>query len=329
MPKMHCVLVTLEYPNDKLERIRKACDADVFLLVDRNDGEGIRKALEKADVAILASDLDERYIHAPHLKWVHCAHAGLNKSAMPELFQSALVVTSSAGRSSPVLAEHAIFFMLSLAYHADEFREAQHRHQWGLPDQDSFRGLYGRTIGIVGLGHTGSDLAIRAKAMGMTVLGYRRHDGKPVEGVDRVYLADQGEGVDDMIPRCDFLVLAVPLSDATWHMIGPKEFSLFKPDACIINMARGPVIDHAALIEALRKHQIAGAGLDTTEPEPLPADSSLWDMPGVLITPHVTPQVPDREGRSLDIILRNIKAWREDKPLENVLKAEDVFSKNR
>jgi phosphoglycerate dehydrogenase-like enzyme len=292
-----------------------------------DDREGIGRALEVADVAVLAGDLDERYVKAPLLSWVHCDHAGLNGCAWPELFERGLLVTSSAGRSSPALAEHAVFFMLALAYRFPRFLDAQRAHRWrGIPGLEELRGLYGRTVGIVGMGHTGSELAVRTKAMGMRVLGYRRSAAPPPPGVDKLICAENGDSLDELLAESDFVVLALPLSNATHHLIGRRELALMKRSACIINMARGAVIDEEALIEALYAEQIGGAGLDTFTQEPLPPDSPLWDAPNTLITPHATPQVPDRVGRSIDIISENVRRYRAGEPLLNQLRPKDIYT---
>ena len=121
-------------------------------------------------------------------------------------------------------------------------------------------------------------------------------------------------------------MLAVPLSDATHHLIGERELQLMKPSAYLINMARGAVVDEAALLGALQAGRIAGAGLDTFEREPLPPESPLWDAPNTLITPHTTPQVSDRTGRSLAIIEENARRYRSGEPLLNLLRPEDVYT---
>lgn len=328
MPDIATVLTTVTYTGAHLRRIRDALSPAELIHLRRDDAAGIATALERADVAILAGDLDDRFLRAPRLRWIHCDHAGLNKSARPAVFENGLLVTSSAGRSSPVLAEHALLFMLAFAFNFPAFLEAQRRHRWGIPDQDSLRGLYGRTVGIVGLGNTGSELALRCKALGMCVLGYRRSDAAPPAGVDRGFSAVAGDSLDDLLRESDFVVLAVPLSDATHHLIGERELRLMKRSAILVNMARGAVVDEAALLRALNEARIAGAGLDTFAREPLPLDDPLWDAPNTLITPHVTPQVPDRTGRSLDIIVENARRYRAGQPLLNQLKAEDVYTRD-
>src|SRR5207249_4576950 len=147
MPTIDYVLATVPYQGAHLERLRRAFAPAEVQQVRRDDAAGIAAALERADVAVLAGDLDERFLRAPRLRWIHCDHAGLNRSARPEVFARGLLVTSSAGRSAPALAEHAILFMLALVYNFAGFYEAQKAHRWGITGQDALRGLYGRTIG--------------------------------------------------------------------------------------------------------------------------------------------------------------------------------------
>jgi phosphoglycerate dehydrogenase-like enzyme len=144
--------------------------------------------------------------------------------------------------------------------------------------------------------------------------------------VDKVYSQAAGDSIDPLLEQSDFVVLALPLSDRTHHMIGDGELRRMKRTAHIVNMARGAVIDEAALLEALREGRIAGAGLDTFGVEPLPADSPLWDAPNTLVTPHFTPQVPDRTGRSLYIICENLRRYRAGEPLLNQLTSDDVYT---
>jgi phosphoglycerate dehydrogenase-like enzyme len=323
MAEIRVVLLTVRWAEEYVARLRQALgDVEMVRAQDRAE---IERALQRADVAILSGDLDDRYADAPNLRWVHCDHAGLNKSARPWVFERGLLVTSSSGRSAPALAEHAILFLLLFSYRFPAFLEAQRQHRWGIEGQNELRGLIGRTVGIVGLGNTGQELASRAQALKMRVLGYRRR-AEDVPGVDRLYAAERGDALDDLLREADFVVLATPLSDATHHLIGARELGLMKRSAVLVNMARGGVVDEAALLSALREGRIAGAGLDTFAVEPLPPDSPLWDAPNVLITPHTTPQVPDRTARSLEMITENIRRYRAGERLLNLLTPADVYT---
>ena len=190
-------------------------------------------------------------------------------------------------------------------------------------------GLYSKTMGIIGMGFTGKEVAKRAKVFGMTVLGYDRScEGLP-EGVDQMFCADSGDCADELLRRSDVVVLSVRLSDETYHLIDSRAFDLMKNTALLINMARGSVVDEAALAEALRKGRIAGAGCDTFEYEPLSADSPLWDLPNMVITPHCTPEMPDLRAQCLEIICDNIRRYRNGEPMRNQLDFRDVYTRTR
>ncbi len=325
--RMDKVLVTVQYPPHHFDRMSKVFAPAELLVVDKHDDEAMQAALEVADAAVIEGDLDERFWQAPKMKWVHCDHAGLNGSARPEVFERGLLVTGSSGRSAPVLAEHVMLFALLHVYQYANFYEAQKKHQWGVPGYEQLRGLYGKTMGIIGLGHTGKELAVRASAFGMRVLGYRHSAGSPPPSVDQLYSAAAGDSLDTLLQESDIVALAVPLSDDTHHLIGEKELQLMKPTACLINMARGAVVDEAALVKALHDGEIGGAGLDTFVQEPMPADDPLWDAPNTYITPHCTPAVPDRIGRSLDVICENAVRFREGRELLNLLRKEQMYTK--
>ncbi len=321
-------MADLPFDDSQWRRLAAAIEPDQMLRVDPHDASALNQALAKAEVAILSGDLDERHTGAPHLKWVHCDHAGLTKSARPEVFSRDLIVTGSAGRSAPALAEHAMMFLLALNGNLMGFQEAQRHHQWrGVPGIDSLRALHGRTLGIIGMGHTGTELAARAKAFGLKVLAYRRSDVPPPAGVDRVFSADKGEDLGPILDVADFIVLAVNLSDATHHLIGAAEIARMKRGVIIINMARGGVMDETALLDGLKSGHIAGAGLDVFQSEPLPADSPLWDAPNLLITPHFTPPLPDRSGRSLEMIIENLGRYRQGLPMLNRITPRDVYTR--
>jgi phosphoglycerate dehydrogenase-like enzyme len=322
------IMTTLTYQGKHWQRLREALGDAEVIRIDARDDPAIAAALERAEVALIGTDPDARYFRAPRLRWIHADHAGLNKAAKPEVFDRGLILTSSAGRSSPVLADHALFFIMALAYRFPAFLDAQRAHRWGgVPGQENLRGLFGRTIGIVGLGHTGCELAVRAKAHGMRVLGYRRRDAAAPLGVDQVFCTNRGDGLDALLRQSDALVLALPLSDATHHLIGERELALLPPGAFLVNMGRGNIIDEAALLAALRAGRLGGAGLDVVAQEPLPPDSPLWDAPNLLITPHFTPAVPDRIGRSLDIICENLRRFRAGEPMLNALTREDIYTR--
>lgn len=328
MREIKKVLATLPYSASELDQLRAAFAPADFVVLDSQDVEGITAALDTIDVAVIDGDLDERYVAAPHLRWVHCDHAGLTRSASPQVFERGLIVTGSAGRSAAALAHHVFFFALSLVFDSYGLHEQHLKHAWrGLEDYESRRSLSGRTLGIVGLGHTGVEVAKLAKAFGMNVLAYRRTDTAAPDTVTKLYSAERGDLLDPMLRSADVLVLAASLSDETHHLIGMRELRLMKPTSYLINIARGAIVDEAALVRALEDGLIAGAASDVFENEPLPLDSPMWTAPHMIITPHMTPQLPDRTQRSIDIIVENARRYRVGQPMLNALQPHQVFSR--
>jgi phosphoglycerate dehydrogenase-like enzyme len=322
------IMAAVSYEERHMRRIEQIFSPCKVHFLNSGDSKGIDEALKIADVALVNSDIDSRFLTAPNLKWIHCGHAGLNRSATKELFETDLMVTGAAGRSAPVLAEHAFMFMLNHSYRINKIINSQKLHQWGFDGQNDLKGLYGKTIGIFGLGHTGKEVVRRAKAMNMRILGYNRSEHGNSDDIDQFYSSEGGDGIEEILKESDFIVLSLPLTDKTYHMIGKKEFSLMKETAYIVNMARGAVINEKEMIIALKKGIIAGAGLDTFEQEPLDRESELWDMENVLITPHCTPTVPDRTGASLDILEENVKRYKSNEKMINLLTKADIYTKS-
>lgn len=315
----------LPFSPEQWDRFKAAIGSDELVVLP---GSEMDRELPKAEIAVLAGDLDDRFVNAPKLKWVHCDHAGLTKSARPEVFERGLVVTGSAGRSGEALAEHVMMFALMLTSNYPRFYDAQREHRWvkRTPQMDALRALYGKTIGIIGMGHTGLALATRAKAFNMTVLGYRRRDGALPAGVDRMYCSDRGDNIDPILAEADVLALVVNLSNATYRMIDAAALGRMKRGSILINLGRGKLIDTDALIAALETGHLAGAGLDVTDPEPLPPEHPLWDAPNVLITPHFTAALPDKVDRSLNTIIENLRRYRAGEPLLNQTTREDIWT---
>lgn len=326
MAEICAALVTAQLSPESKKRLEAALEGAKLYFCAPQDKESIASCIHDVDVAILNSDADAQIIAGRNLKWIHCCHAGVEKSSCSELFEKNIVLTSSSGRSAPALAEHAAMFMLMLTYDLPLLMKAKENHHWAANGPYSERtAMFGKTLGIIGLGKTGRELARIAKGFCMNVLGWRR-SAEPVENVDRIYASDNGESILPLLEQSDYVVLCVGLNDKTWHLINEQTLKHMKKTAFLINMGRGALIDEPALIRALQERQIAGAGLDTFEIEPLPTDSALWDLPNVMITPHSTPKLSDREERALEYVLKNIEAYRTDGPFVNRLQPRDVYT---
>ncbi len=328
MPRaINRVLVTIQHEPRYVDQLREAFAPAEFIHVAPEDSAAIAETLKSADVAVLAGDLDERYIAAPNLKWVHCDHSGLTRSARPDVFEKGLTVTGSAGRSAEALAQHGFYFALALTFEARKLFADQENHVWrGIPGYTEKIGLTGKTLGVVGYGFTGKAMAKIGKAFGMKVIAYTRSVVEAPEAVDVFLASSRGDTIDRLVEESDVIMLATQLNDATYHMFSTPQFERMKRTAFIVNMARGPVIDEVALVAALKSGLIAGAGLDVFAKEPLPADAPIWDAPNVIITPHATPALPDRTQRSIDMIVDNVRRYRAGEPLINAIGKDDVFT---
>lgn len=322
------VLATVPYSDDELAQLRDAFGEAEFIWAAADDDAAIRAALERADVAVLEADLDDRHLEAPNLKWVHCDHAGLNRSARPEVFERGLIVTGSAGRSAPALAQHAFYFALSLTYQARELLRDQAEKVWrGIPDYFWRPALWGQTLGVVGFGSTGQEMAALGRAFGMRVVVLRRNaTGELPATVDEMLSDADDDGLGRLIDQSDVIMLAAPLTDRTHHLFGEEQFRRMKPNSVLINLARGPVVDQEALVTALETGEIAGAASDVFTPEPLPAESPLWHAPNFYLTPHMTPRMPDKTQRSIAMITENARRYRAGERMLNEITPDDVYT---
>src|SRR5580704_10905257 len=214
---------------------------------------------------------------APTLEWIHAMYAGLDRSLFPELVESPIPLTNGSGVFSQSLGEFVILGVLYFAKDVPRRMQAIAERRWDVFDNVE---IGKQTIGIVAHGDIGRAVASRAKALGMRVLAQRRNPApRPGdEHVERVYGAD---GLHAMLPECDYVAVTAPLTPSTTGMIGKPEFELMKTGAVILNVGRGPVINEAAMLEALRTRRIKGAALDVFNTEPLPADSPFWDLDNV------------------------------------------------
>jgi phosphoglycerate dehydrogenase-like enzyme len=215
------------------------------------------------------------------VRWIHitnAGHDGIDAAGVPD----GIAVTGSAGANAPVLAEHVLAFMLAFVRRVPAFADATREHLWDGGQRASMTSLEGQTLAIVGLGFSGRILAKQARAFGMRTIAVR-HVPVPDPLVDEVQPLSALHAV---LTRADFVALTVALTPETHHLMGAAAFAACKPSAYVINIARGAVIDQVALADALRSGTIAGAGLDVTEPEPLPPDDPLWTAPNLIITPH-------------------------------------------
>ena len=250
---------------------------------------------------------------AKDLRWVHSWAAGANADLSPEMIASPVVLTSSVGNGAVPLAEHSMLLMMMLNRDVPRWARAQAERRW---ERFTHGELKGKTVGIVGLGHSGADLALKAQAFHMRVLGIRRRPEWAVDGVDAMYSTDQ---LHDFLAECDFVVVTVPITADTEGMFGEPEFQAMKDTAYWICISRGGVADDDALLKALTEGWIAGAGLDAHGVEPLPTDSPFWGLPNVIVTPHNGATTAETAQRGVDIFIDNLKRFAAGEPLRNLV----------
>lgn len=262
----------------------------------------------------------EAFVEGRALRWVHSGAAGVGSSLFPEMRESDVVLTNSAGLHAEPLAEHALALMLHFARGLDVAAAARRRRGWAhaeLAGRGSpVRELAGATVGVVGYGGIGSAVGRRASAVGMRVLGMRRRPEESAGEVARMFGPD---GLDELLERSDYVVLSVPETPETERLIGLRELSLMGQDGVLINVSRGGVVDEEALVQMLREGGLRGAGLDVFEEEPLPPDHPFWGMDQVVITPHTGAVSPRFWERETDLILENVRRYRRGEPLVNVV----------
>lgn len=252
---------------------------------------------------------------APHIRWVHTPSAGVDHILIPEVTENNITLTNSAGAHAVPIAEFVMMYMLCHIKHTRSLMALHPENAWDFENRQDLNELYGKTVLVIGLGSIGREIARRASAFGMRVTGSRRTP-RPMEDVAQVVGADEWRV---LLPEADYVVVAAPLTEQTRAMVDAAALAQMKPGAYLINIARGQIIDTDALIEALHSGHLAGAGLDVTPEEPLPAQHPLWKAPNVWITPHISYSSPHTRERMFDIFLENARRYVSGEPLLNVV----------
>jgi phosphoglycerate dehydrogenase-like enzyme len=253
---------------------------------------------------------------SPNLRWIHSRSVGLEQTLFPELIASNVILTNGSGVFSPSLGE---FVLGAILYFAKDFRRMIRNQMAGLWQAFDVMPISGQTVGIIGYGNIGRAVAARVKAVGMHVLAAKRHvfdTDEPDQLVDQIYGSNRRI---EMLPRCDYVVVAAPLNDETRGLINEAEFAAMKRTAVVINVGRGPVIDEDALIKALSEDKIKGAALDVFDKEPLPEGHPFYTLENVLLSPHCADHTPDWLDNAMHFFIAQFERFRLSKPLLNVV----------
>jgi len=250
------------------------------------------------------------------VRWIHSRSAGLEQTLFPELIESEVIVTNGSGVFSPSLGE---FALAAILYFAKDFRRMVRNQIAGVWEQFDVTMVSGQTLGIVGYGSIGRAVAARARALEMNVLGLRRQvsqQSKKDSLIDQVYGSEQRL---EMLSRCDYIIVTVPLTAQTRGLIADAEFAVMKKNAVLINVGRGATIDERAMIKALSENRIRGAALDVFDQEPLPQGHPFYAMENVLLSPHCADHTPDWLDNAMRFFLAQLERLRRGDTLFNIV----------
>lgn len=266
----------------------------------------------------------DAFAMADELQWQHVPFAGVERVITPALVERGILLTNSSGVSAPNMAEHLVAMMLAFARALPFFVKAQPERRWKPFDTDTEPRIFeltGQTVLLLGTGAIGKATAKRLRPFGCTIIGARRTP-ELVEGFDRVIgFAELGE----LLPEVDHVASSLPMTPGTAGLFSSDLIRRMKPGSYFFNVGRGGTVDQAALIEALSTGHLAGAGLDVTDPEPLPGGSPLWEMPNVLLTSHTSGTSPKADERVVDLAVENIRRYSSGEDLLNVVDLEHGY----
>ena len=282
--------------------------------------ESFLAELPGCEILVTAKIKPEQFALCRRLEWIHSPMAGVTSLLLPDLVDGKVIVTNGRTVHAVPVAEQTLALMFAIARQLPNCFRFQANRYWGqdeswLPGKTPFE-LDGKALGVVGYGAIGQELCPRAKAMGMRVIVVRRDPAKPTPAADRVYPAAR---MREMLAEADFVVLAAPDTPEMIRLIGAAELKQMKPTAYLINVARGPLVDTGALVQALETDVIAGAALDVTDPEPLPPGHPLWSLPNCLITPHLGGASDRFWERESTLLRENLRRYLAKEPLLNLV----------
>ena len=328
------VLCTLRFTDEQLSHLRAASPrVKVFQQTCHSVDEVAAALVDYSTVQVLYT------FHVPHnvldlapgLRWLQLHSAGADHILENPVMNSGVTITTTSGIHATPIAEYVMASILAHRWRVPLWTRCQRDAEWPAGRWDLYARpeLRGSTLGIVGYGSIGREVGRLGRAFGMRVRALRRSAGRAEEGYAVADTGDpQGEAPErfyppaalhGMLAACDYVVVALPLTSATFHYIGEAELRAMKSSAYLVNISRGAVVDEAVLIQALREGWIAGAGLDVFEQEPLPADSPLWNLENALISPHVAGFTPHYDERAVALFARNLARYAAGEPLLNTV----------
>lgn len=330
------VLITLPFPEEIVNSLRSISPRlNVTVLRARKTEEVPAEVWQRVEV-LYTNRVLPLPEEAPRLRWVQFHWAGVDHAlSAPLLHKPGLLLTSLSGVSASQMAEYALMTMLALGHRLPDIAAHQRRSEWPRDRWERFspRELRGSTVGIIGYGSVGRQIARLLREFGVTILAAKRDAMQPADtgyvpeeqgdpGGDLVHRLYPPQAVCSMLRVCDFVVVTLPLTPNTRSFLGAEQFAAFKPTAYLVDISRGGIVDHAALYAALRDQKLAGAALDVFPEEPLPPDHPLWKLPNVIITPHISGNSPQYDERARLLFSENLHRYLAGLTLYNLIDLE-------
>lgn len=279
------------------------------------DSSNDYRALLKEAEVVFGWPKTELLKKAENLKWLHLPSAGVDRYANKELYQNEdFLLTNSSGVYGKPIAEHV--FSMIMAHNRNLIDYAYDKKEKKWQRKNEIKDFFNSTVGILGFGDIGSTIAKRAKAWGARVLALKRTMIETPDYVDQIYVNDD---LNKLLKESDYLILTLPGTPETEGIIGRNELKIMKDTAFIVNIGRGSLIKQDELLEALKNNWISGAGLDVTEPEPLPEDSELWELDNLILTPHTSGFSPTNDRRRFEIFKDNLQSYLKNQQLKNIV----------
>ncbi len=308
-------IVTVLIPTQERHRRLLEASAPDFSFHYSSPEAVTQEELDHTD--ILIGNPPQGMLHgSPRLQWLQCNSAGVEPFLQPGVLHSKTLLTNATGAYGLAISEHMLGMLLEISKKLHLYRDAQHQHQWQSLGQ--VRSIEGSTVLVLGMGDIGGEFARRAKALGAHVIGVRRTDTRCPDYADEVHLTAD---LDQLLPLADVVAVSLPGTRETAGLLDRRRIALMKEGAVVLNVGRGSIIDTEALCDALESGHLGGAGLDVTDPEPLPVGHRLWDIPNAVITPHISGfyHLPETLERIVRISAANLKAYTEGLPLKNLV----------
>ncbi|MFW6269623.1 MAG: D-2-hydroxyacid dehydrogenase [Bacillota bacterium] len=312
------ILIMSDFKEEQIQIIKEITPEAEIIAKNRKDIT--EKEIEQAEI-IYGIPTKAQIKKAKNLKWLQLESAGADRFVDENMYQNQdVILTNSSGVYGLPIAEHVLGMILAFNKNLHKYSRQQTENKWEeLPAGKDF---YGSVTGVIGLGDIGNELARKAYTLGSKVLAVKNNPENKPEYIEKLWGQD---GIDSLLKKSDFVVVALPLTNETREIIDKSRIKQMKRDAFLVNIGRGELIEQEALITALKEGWIAGAGLDVTTPEPLPEDNPLWNLDNVILTPHVSGLSPSNKYRKFDIFKDNLERYIKGENLNNVVDFEREY----